>query len=93
MMDWRGVSQLARAAGAEIGEGLLGNPVKPARFDVPLDPFIEASGLESLEPSPELGQLIGRQFSDGLFEVFKGHHDRQAIKSAFARHFFPPLQF
>jgi len=62
MMDWRGVSQLARAAGAEIGEGLLGKPVKSAGFGVALDPFIEASSLESLEPGPELGQLIGRQF-------------------------------
>ena len=62
MMDWRGVSQLARAAGAEIGEGLLGKRVKPARFGVPLDPLVEASRLESLEPGPELVQLIGRQF-------------------------------
>jgi hypothetical protein len=54
MMDWRGVSQLARAAGAEIREGLLGKPVKPARFGVPFDPFIETSSLESLELGPEL---------------------------------------
>ncbi len=62
MMDWRGVSQLARAARAEIGKGLLGEPVKSARFGVPLGPLVEASSLESLEPGPELSQLIGRQF-------------------------------
>ncbi len=62
MMDWRDVSQLARAAGAEIGEGLLGEPVKSARLGVSIDPFVETGSLESLEPGPELGQLIGRQF-------------------------------
>ena len=48
-----GVSQLARAAGTDIGEGLIGKPVKSARFGVPLDPLVEASRLESLEPGPD----------------------------------------
>jgi hypothetical protein len=46
-------------------------PVKPARFGVPLDPLIEATSLESLEPGPEFGELIGRQFRQGLFELFE----------------------
>src|SRR6185312_9232421 len=37
-MGRRSVSHFARAAGAEIGERLFGEPVKPARFGVPLTP-------------------------------------------------------
>jgi hypothetical protein len=29
--------------------------VKSARFSVPLDPFVEAGSIESLEPRSELG--------------------------------------
>jgi hypothetical protein len=88
MIDWRGVSQLARAAGAEIGESQSSKPVKSASFGVPFDPVVEARSLELLEAGPELGELIGKQFSHSLFEVFKLRHNRQAIKSALARHFF-----
>jgi hypothetical protein len=70
----RSVSQIARAAGAEKGERPLGKRVEPARFGAPLDPPVEMSGLELLEPGAELFQLIRRQFGYGFFDVIKGGH-------------------
>jgi hypothetical protein len=56
---WRSVSQLARATGAEIRKRLLSELVEPTRFGVPLDPPVETSRLEFLEPGTELPELIG----------------------------------
>ncbi len=47
----------------ELGKGQLRKRVKSARFSVPLDPLVEASSFESLEPGPELVQLIGGRLS------------------------------
>ena len=66
---WQSASQLARATGAEICKCLLSEPIEPARFDVPIDPLVETSGLEFLEPRTELRELIGRQFGYGFFDV------------------------
>jgi len=53
---------------------LLSEPVKSARFGVPLDPLVEARRVELLEPGPKLGQLIEGPFDDGLFDVLKRAH-------------------
>ena len=58
MWDWRGASQLPRAAGAEIGQRLFGEPIESACFCVPLDAFVEAGSVKGLEPRAELGELI-----------------------------------
>ena len=63
MADWRSASQLAGAAGAEIGDRLFRKPVESACFGVLLDPFVEAGSVESFEPRPELGRLIRGQFT------------------------------
>ena len=62
MQDWRSVSQLACAAGAEIGEGQSSEPVKSAGVGVPFNLLIEAGSVESFEPGAELGQLICGHF-------------------------------
>lgn len=62
MRDWRSASQLARAAGTEIGKGQSSKPVKSACIGVPFDPLVKAGSVESFEPGPELGQLIRGQF-------------------------------
>jgi hypothetical protein len=53
MRGQRSVSHLARPPGSEIRKGLLGKPIEPARFSVPLDPLVEASSLELIKPSPD----------------------------------------
>jgi len=86
MQDWRSASQLARAAGAEIGESQSSKPVKSACVGVPFDPLVEAGSVESFEPGTELGQLIRGQFGQGFFDVIKRFHGRQPIKLPRAGH-------
>ena len=62
MQGWRSVSQLACAAGAEIGEGQSSKPVKSACVGVPFDLLVEADSVECFEPGSELGQLVCGQF-------------------------------
>ena len=50
MQDWRSASQLAGAAGAEIGESPSSKPVRSACVGVPFDPLVEAGSVESFEP-------------------------------------------
>ena len=62
MSDWRNASQLPRAAGAEIGQRLFGEPIESACFCIPLDVSVEAGSVKGLEPRAELGELIRGQF-------------------------------
>ncbi len=82
---WRNVSQLARATRAEIRKRLLSELIEPARFVVPLDPLVETSRLELLEPGAESHELFVGQFGYGFFDVFKGRHGHQASTLQIAR--------
>jgi len=77
---WRNVSQLSRAAGAEIGEGQCSEAVKSAGFCVPLDRFVKARSIKRFKPSPELRQLIRGQFGERPFDVFNRLHGRSLSK-------------
>ena len=58
---------------AQIGDGLISEPVELAGLGVTLDLAIEAVGLECLEPGAELRVLVGRQPGDGFLKVFDAH--------------------
>src|SRR3712207_8660876 len=42
--------------------------------------FVEAHGVECLEPGAERCQLLRRQLGDGLFDVFNGGQDRKSTR-------------
>ena len=47
MTGRQGVSHLARATGAKIGERLLGKAIEPSRFGVALDPWSNRAASNS----------------------------------------------
>ncbi len=71
MTGRQGVSHLARATCAKIGERLLGKAIEPSRFGVALDPLVEPRSLQFLKPSAKFRELIGRQCDHGFFDVFE----------------------
>ena len=87
-MDRRDGSQLARAAGAEIGASPLGKPVEPARLGIALDPLVELSGLEFLEPgrnlasSSALNSMTAISMSSTVRIIVKLSNQRSRVMSS-----------
>ena len=55
---------------------LFGEPIKFAGLSIALDLLVERLGLKLIEPGTKLGELLGREFGDGLLDVFDcGHSD------------------
>jgi hypothetical protein len=62
----------------EVGDCLIGKTIELSGRSVKLDLVIETSAIELLNPRQELGELIGWEFRDGLFQIFDGHGVRIA---------------
>ena len=58
MTGWQSVSQFSSAARLKVCKRLLSESVELARFGIPFDGLIEMRGLELLEPSAKLLELI-----------------------------------
>ena len=71
MPDWRDVSQLPRATGAESRKRLLSQPVESAGGSVLFDLLVEMNRFEFLEPGAKARELIHRQLGCGFFEILE----------------------
>jgi hypothetical protein len=67
-VDWRWVSQVRAAPGAQIGKRLIGQRIQPARRDIPFQLLIPRRRIEPVKPLAESPQLRPGQFRNRLFD-------------------------
>ena len=81
MMGWQSASQFSSAARLKVCKRLLSESVELARLGIPFNGLIEMRGLELLEPSAKLLELISGQIRDGSLDIFQCRHGESSPAS------------
>jgi hypothetical protein len=70
-------SSIGAAAGVQVIEGFLDQPIKPTCGIIGSDLAIPRSGIKLRVPSAKRSHVIGRQLLNRGFDFFDGTHGRQ----------------